>query len=39
VDGFAPKASWPAPLEPGAQVRVRIQAIDAEQRRFAVAPA
>jgi ribosomal protein S1 len=39
VDGFGPKSSWPSLPEPGAQVRVRIEAIDAEQRRFAVAPA
>lgn len=39
VDGFTPKSSWPALPEPGARVRARIEAIDTQQRRFAVAPA
>lgn len=39
IDGFTPKSAWPALPEPGATVRVRIEAIDNEQRRFAVAPA
>ena len=39
VDGFAPKSAWPALPTDGARVRVRIEAIDVEQRRFAVAPA
>jgi ribosomal protein S1 len=39
VDGFAPAREWPAPLEEGAVVPVRIAAIDAEARRFAVHPA
>ena len=39
VDGFSPKASWTALPGPGDRVRVRIEAIDAQQRRFAVAPA
>jgi len=39
VDGFTPKTAWPALPEPGSRVRVRIEAIDGEQRRFAVAPA
>jgi small subunit ribosomal protein S1 len=39
VDGFTPKASWPALPQPGTQVRVRIEAIDDVQRRFALAPA
>ena len=39
VDGFTPKTSWPALPEPGARVRVRIEAIDTDQRRFALAPA
>ena len=39
VDGFAPKPSWPTLPEPGTRVRVRIEAIDGEQRRFALAPA
>lgn len=39
VDGFTPKGSWPALPEQGARVRVRIEAIDVDQRRFAVVPA
>jgi len=39
VDGFTPKTSWSALPEPGTRVRVRIEAIDADQRRFALAPA
>ncbi|MBX6749923.1 MAG: S1 RNA-binding domain-containing protein [Micromonosporaceae bacterium] len=39
VDGFSPKASWSALPEPGSRVRVRIEAIDNVQRRFALAPA
>jgi ribosomal protein S1 len=39
VDGFAPAREWPAPLEEGTIVPVRIAAIDAESRRFAVHPA
>jgi small subunit ribosomal protein S1 len=39
VDGFAPKPSWPQLPEEGAKVRVRIEAIDPDQRRFAVVPA
>ncbi|MEV0714173.1 S1 RNA-binding domain-containing protein [Asanoa sp. NPDC050611] len=39
VDGFAPAREWPIPLEEGTVVPVRIAAIDAESRRFAVHPA
>jgi small subunit ribosomal protein S1 len=39
VDGFTPHSSWSALPESGARVRVRIEAIDTDQRRFAVAPA
>jgi len=39
VDGFAPKREWPEPLEEGSVVPVRIVAIDADARRFAVHPA
>ena len=39
VDGFTPRASWLALPEPGTRVRVRIEAIDDDQRRFALAPA
>jgi ribosomal protein S1 len=39
IDGFAPKSAWPALPEDGTRVRVRIEAIDTDQRRFAVAPA
>ncbi|MDG4820697.1 S1 RNA-binding domain-containing protein [Asanoa sp. WMMD1127] len=39
VDGFAPVREWPTPLEEGAVVPVRIAAIDADTRRFAVHPA
>jgi small subunit ribosomal protein S1 len=39
VDGFTPKSSWSALPAIGEQVRVRIEAIDDAQRRFAVAPA
>jgi small subunit ribosomal protein S1 len=39
VDGFAPRSAWPQLPEDGARVRVRIEAIDPDQRRFAVAPA
>ena len=39
VDGFAPKSSWPALPDLGARVSVRIEAIDSDSRRFAVAPA
>ena len=39
VDGFTPKSSWTALPEPGTQVRVRIEAIDNDQRRFAIVPA
>lgn len=39
VDGFAPAREWPTPLEEGTVVPVRIAAIDAEARRFAVHPA
>jgi small subunit ribosomal protein S1 len=39
VDGFAPLAEFPAQLELDAPVRVRVTAIDAENRRFSVRPA
>ncbi|HTF06644.1 MAG TPA: S1 RNA-binding domain-containing protein [Asanoa sp.] len=39
VDGFAPAREWPTPLEEGSVVPVRIAAIDADARRFAVQPA
>lgn len=39
VDGFAPRSAWPQLPEDGARVRVRIEAIDPDQRRFAVVPA
>lgn len=39
VDGFTPKASWSVLPELGTRVRVRIDAIDSDQRRFALAPA
>ena len=38
-DGFAPAREWPTPLEEGSIVPVRIAAIDADARRFAVHPA
>jgi small subunit ribosomal protein S1 len=39
VDGFTPRTSWPALPEPGTRVRVRIEAIDVDQHRFALTPA
>jgi len=39
VDSFAPKTLWPALPELTSQVTARIEAIDAENRRFALGPA
>ncbi|MFD2078621.1 small subunit ribosomal protein S1 [Actinopolymorpha cephalotaxi] len=39
VDGLAPKATWPTLPEVGARVPARIEAIDADNHRFALSPA
>ena len=39
LDGLAPQSSWPSLPEVGSRIRVRILAIDADNRRFALGPA
>jgi ribosomal protein S1 len=39
VDGLAPQSTWPMLPELGAHVRVRIAAIDVDNRRVALDPA
>lgn len=39
VDGLAPQSLWPTLPELGTRIRVRIEAIDVENRRVALHPA
>jgi small subunit ribosomal protein S1 len=39
VDGLAPQSLWPTLPELGSRIRVRITAIDADNRRVALGPA